>query len=353
MENAVYEKLAKHLDKLPGGFPPTDSGVELRILKRLFTPHEAEIATALRMKLDPPSAIAKQLDMNESELTPLLESMSKKGLILRSGKKGKNHYMAAQFMVGIWEYHVNDLNEALIHDANEYIPHLMKEIWVKQKTRQLRVIPISKSISAEMNVMAYEEAEKIIRAESKIVVAPCICRKEHEMVGKGCGKLQEACLIFGGGAFFYEENGLGRPISQEEALEILNKGIEQGLVLQPGNSQKPMNICMCCGCCCQVLKNLNKLEEPAKAVCSNYYVTVNEENCTACGTCEERCQMNAITVEDTAQVSLARCIGCGICVAACDSEAMVLVEKDASEKYIPPKNTVRMYMKLAQGRGVM
>ena len=38
MEEEIYKKLAKHLDNLPGGFPPTESGVELRILKRLFTP---------------------------------------------------------------------------------------------------------------------------------------------------------------------------------------------------------------------------------------------------------------------------------------------------------------------------
>ena len=32
--------------------------------------------------------------------------------------------MAAQFVIGIWEYHVNDLDEGLIRDFNEYIPYL-------------------------------------------------------------------------------------------------------------------------------------------------------------------------------------------------------------------------------------
>ena len=45
----VYENLAKHLDNLPGGFPATDSGVELRILKRLFSNQEAEVAQKLSM----------------------------------------------------------------------------------------------------------------------------------------------------------------------------------------------------------------------------------------------------------------------------------------------------------------
>ena len=169
----------------------------------------------------------------------------------------------------------------------------MKKVWLKQKTKQLRVIPVSRSISAEMNIMPYEQAEKIIQNQSKIVVAPCICRKEQTMVGKGCDKLLEACLVFGSGAYYYEKNGLGRSISRDEALEILNKGFEAGLVLQPGNAKKPANICMCCGCCCLVLKNLNRLDEPAKVACTNYYATVSEDECTGCGNCEDICRVYA------------------------------------------------------------
>jgi hypothetical protein len=33
----VYQRLARPLDELPAGFPPSQSGVELRILKSLFT----------------------------------------------------------------------------------------------------------------------------------------------------------------------------------------------------------------------------------------------------------------------------------------------------------------------------
>ena len=78
-----------------------------------------------------------------------------------------------------------------------------------------------------MSVMPYEMAEEIIKKQSKIVVSPCICRREHEMVGKGCDNPKEACLIFGTGAYYYEENGLGRSITQDEALVILNSGLER------------------------------------------------------------------------------------------------------------------------------
>ncbi len=348
----VYERLAKHLDNLPAGFPATDSGVELRILKQLFTPEEAEAATALTLFPEPADGVAKKLGKNECDVEPLLFSMSRKGLIGRSGKE-QYHYMAANFIMGIWEYHVNSLDERLIRDVNEYIPQIWEKSWAKQKTQQKRVIPVSKSIPVEMNIMPYEKAETIIKKQSKIVVVPCICRKEHAMAGHGCGKPLEVCLMLGANAVFYEENNIGRSITQEEALEILNKAGEAGLVLQPSNSQKPFVICMCCGCCCFVLKNLNKMDAPAKIACTNYYVTVGKNDCTGCGDCEDICQMGAITVGDgSAGVNLDRCIGCGLCVTRCEFHAIRLVEKEESKKYTIPGNAVEQYMKIARERGL-
>ncbi|MGB5987450.1 MAG: 4Fe-4S binding protein [Desulfobacterales bacterium] len=349
----VYPQLAQHLDNLPAGFPATDSGVELRILQRLFTPEEAQIALGLTMMPEAPGAIAARLERDADALAPLLEEMSRKGLIFRRARKGQNQYMAAQFVVGIWEYHVNDLDEDLIRDVNEYLPHLMNKSFIKQKTKQLRIIPVAQSLDAAAEVMPYEQAEAIIAAQSRILVAPCICRKEHAMMGKGCGRLAEACLVFGSGAYFYEQNGLGRVIEKQEALDILKQGLDQGLVLQPGNSKKPANICLCCGCCCQVLKNLNTLEKPAQVVNANYYAEVDAEACSACGVCAERCQMAAITLEEVAVVDADRCIGCGLCVPTCDFEAMKLKPKTAESQYEPPANTFETYLNIARERGLL
>ena len=349
----VYKRLAKHLDNLPAGFPETESGVELRILERLFTKEEAETALLLSMIPETSEQVAARTGQDKDKLEKILYDMSKKGLVYRAGKGSINQYSAAQFVIGIWEYNVNNLTPELIKDVNEYLPHLMTKSWVKQKTKQLRIVPVSKSISAEIKVMPYEIAEEIVNSQSKIVVAPCICRREHEMVGKGCGKMAEACLIFGGGAFFYEQNGLGRTIDKKEALEILEKGLEDGLVLQPGNSKKPTNICMCCGCCCQVLKNLGALDEPAKVVLSNYYAEIDAEACIGCGVCEDRCQMKAITVDGTAVVDLNRCIGCGICVPKCEVDAISMRQKQEEPLYEPPNTVVDTYMNIAIERGLL
>ena len=126
MAEDVYQNLAKHLDNLPTGFPKTETGVEIRLLKRLFSPEEAKIAIGLRMKQESVKAIADRLQMSEEKIAPLLESMSKKGLIFRKRRGEEPLYMAAQFVIGIWEYHVNSLDEELIRDFNEYVPYIIQ-----------------------------------------------------------------------------------------------------------------------------------------------------------------------------------------------------------------------------------
>ena len=40
----IYERLAKALKALPGGFARTESGVEMELLKMAFSPEEAWLA---------------------------------------------------------------------------------------------------------------------------------------------------------------------------------------------------------------------------------------------------------------------------------------------------------------------
>ncbi len=353
MEN-VYKKLAGHLDRTPSGFPETESGVELRILKQLFTQEEAELTLSLVMMPEPVEAIAKRANRDPKEIKPTLIEMGKKGVIIHVRKDGADSFMLLQFVVGIWEYQVNRLTKELIQDFNEYVPHLIKSQY-KNTTQQLRVVPVAKAVNTELNIMDYEQVENIIRSQSKILVAPCICRKEHSIMGKGCDKLSETCLVFGGGAYIYESRGIGKTITQDEALEIVRQGVKQGLVPQPSNAKKPMNICLCCDCCCQILKNIKDFEAPAKIVSSNFQARVNPDACTGCQACEEICPMDAILVdaeETVAHVNLDRCIGCGLCVTVCEFDAVALKDKEAGERIEPPANLVETYMKIAREKGL-
>jgi Na+-translocating ferredoxin:NAD+ oxidoreductase subunit B len=349
----VYKKLAIHLDKTPGGFPETQTGVELRILKQLFTQEQAELALSLVLMPEPAETIAQRAGRPVEEIKPALIEMGKKGLIIHIDKDGQDSFMLLQFVIGIWEHQVNSLTNELIKDVNEYIPCFIEKQFTTV-TKQLRVVPVSKAINTELNIMNYEQVENIIRSQSKLLVAPCICRKEHKMMGKGCGKLSEACLIFGGGAYIYEKRGIGRTITQEEALRIADEAMKQGLVPQPSNAQKVINICFCCDCCCQILKNLKEFESPAKIVNTNFQATVNQEECTGCQSCEEICPMDAISMnsDNAATVNFDRCIGCGLCVTACEFDAISLKDKEITEKFTPPANIVDMYMKIAQEKGL-
>jgi ferredoxin len=353
MTKDIYEQLAKHLDDMPGGFPSTESGVELRILRRLFTPEEARLALRLTPFPEEPARIAKRLHLPADEIAQKLEDMAKKGLIYRiQPKDSPPKYMAWQFVIGIWEFHVNALDRDFVRDMGEYIPSLLNfEIW--KKAPQLRTIPVGQSIPVEHKVMPYEMAEELVRSHRRILVAPCICRREKRIAGEGCNKPEESCLVFGNGADYYLKNGLGRMIDQEEALRILKEADKKGLVLQPSNSQKIGNICCCCGCCCGVLRTIKRHPQPASIVSSPFRVSVHDELCDGCGICLDRCQMEALRLDDGSKIAaeLSRCIGCGLCVSTCPTKALTLVRKPSSEQPDVPETLMESYLKLARVRG--
>jgi len=348
----IYEKLARHLDRLPGGFPPTESGVELRILRRLFSPEEAELAVHLTLAPEEPRAIAERGQIPSEQAAERLEELARKGLVFRLESEGRPiKYMAAQFVVGIWEYHVNDLDPDFIRDVNEYFPALFAQKgW--REVPPLRTIPVGLSVTPELQVLAYEKAEELVRSQEKCLVAPCICRREGAMVGKSCGKPEEMCLIFGAAADYYRRNGIGRMITREEAWDVLRRAEEIGLVLQPSNSKKAVNICCCCGCCCQILKGVKRYPRPADLVSSPFVVSLDAAACAGCGTCVERCQMEALRLkEDTAALDPARCIGCGLCVSTCPTDSLTLVRKPPPEQREVPRNPMETLFKLSKARG--
>ena len=352
MSADIYEMLAQHLDDLPGGFPSTDSGVELRILRRLFTPDEAELALHLTVMPEESEVIANRADISSEEAGQRLEEMAGKGLIYSMEREGRpTKYRANQFIVGIWEFNVNRLDVDFIRDMQEYMPALFDEAW---KVPQLRTIPVGRSLTPQHAVLPYERAEELVRTQDKFAVAPCICRREHSMVEKGCERPEETCLIFGTAADYYLRNGLGREIDLDETLEILDSAEEAGFVLQPSNAQKAVNICLCCGCCCQVLKNLKRHPQPASLFSSPFVAAVNLDTCEGCGDCIDRCQMEALELDgDTVSLNVDRCIGCGLCVTTCPTESLALVRKPESEQPDVPQNMIEAFVRLGKARGKM
>jgi Na+-translocating ferredoxin:NAD+ oxidoreductase subunit B len=350
----VYEALAHHLDGLPGGYPKTESGVELRILRRLFSPQEAELAVHLTLIPEEAYVIAYRAGLPRQEAASRLGTMAHKGLVFSIHRNDRApKYQAAQFAVGIWEYQVNRMDEAFVRDMDEYWPTFFN-IGSWQAGPQLRTIPIRESVRYSHDIMPYEQAEALIRAHDSIAVAPCVCRQDRTIAGEPCDKPQETCLSFDGGADYYVRDGRGRSVTHEEALEIIELANKAGLVLQPSNSKTASFICCCCGCCCGVLRNLKEQPNPAELVVSAHIATLDPELCIGCGLCLERCQMDALRIaQDKATLNPDRCIGCGLCVTTCPTGALTLTRKPASDQPSIPRTMAHAMLRLAHARGTL
>ncbi len=131
-------------------------------------------------------------------------------------------------------------------------------------------------------------------------------------------------------------------LPKKKLIRILERNKKEGLILRPNNSQKIDFICSCCYCCDGSISNLQEMPEPGNFVLSNYYSHIDPELCTGCGTCQERCLFNAITlIDDIASIERKRCIGCGNCISFCPSEAITLQKKE--QEIIPPPTMDDLY----------
>ncbi len=352
MATDVYERLAVFLDDLPAGFPTTGTDAGLRILRRLFTPEEAEFALHLTLLPEPARVIARRGKVPVEEATERLQEMERKGLIFAFHEEGKEpEYMATHWKVGIYGFQVDRLDPDMVADLKAFSPHWFDQAaW--DRVPQKRTIPVGVSINAELEVMPYERAGNLLRAHDRLAVAPCICRQEARLAGESCDAPEETCLTLGSTAAYYIANGLGRPIDQVEALAILAQAEEKGLVLQSANAKDAFNICSCCGCCCGILRSFKRQPHPASIVASAFVTALDAEACEGCGTCELRCQMEAIALDNGhATLGLDRCIGCGLCVPTCPANALSLRRKPTAEQPHVPKDAVDTMIKLGRARG--
>jgi NAD-dependent dihydropyrimidine dehydrogenase PreA subunit len=347
----VYEDLRKRLDDFASGYPKTESGIETKILKRLFTEDEAKLYVGLSPLPESPQEVAERLDRNNGETAALLAGMAEKGLIFRRRKDGQARYGAVPFVPGIYDFQLGTMEREFARDVEDYFEEALGRTIQGHKTPILRPIPINQELMAERPVAPYEDALKIVTEQDVIALAPCVCRTKNGLLNESCGKPLETCFMFGANAEYYVDNHMARFIDKEEAVVVIKQNDASGLVMQPSGAQKPSVMCSCCGCCCEMLRSLKKQPVPAAAARSNYYAAVTGADCEGCGICLERCQMEAVTLEDEkASIDLNCCIGCGLCVTTCSSGAMGLVKKSERRQYRPPESTAEIFLRLAMER---
>ena len=351
----AYLKLHERMAKSAEGAPAADELFE--IFRILFTEEEALVGSRMPMMPTNFEGVATATEVDPDRLRQLLASMGDKGLIMDAEMKGEMVYMLSPPIVGFLEYTFMKRNEELpmkrlAELAETYLnDYLAPQELSLAQTPRARVVPYVSAFGGEMTseVVTYEQAQELIRAAGRGSLGSCFCRRQAHLLGRGCdAPVDDICMGLGKGGDYLARHGFARPATVEELLAKLDEAEELGLVHTCDNVQKrPVFMCHCCGCCCHLLLSITKHKMRNMLAPSGFVARVDEDTCVGCGDCVERCQIDAITLDDdTAHVDAASCIGCGVCVPSCATDALALAPRAQAPE--PPKNMMELYMRLAQ-----
>ena len=332
MGQDAYKKLAQKLDQLPNRYPATDSGVEIKLLEKMFSLEEAELAAEMSGTKEPTSLIADRAGVPVKDAKRILKGMVRKKLILFSKGEKELVYGLMPFVVGFYEEFLPRLDKESAELMEQYFQET-KGVITGEGRSVHRVVPVQEAIDFEMEIYPYEKASDLIENAKSWGVRDCICRTQKSLIGDPCGHPIENCLVFAPVEGAFDRSDVDRAISKEEALQILHEAEDAGLVHTTGAFQGPTHyICNCCTCSCGILRGVAEFNRPSAITKSDFQVVVDEDLCVICGDCLERCQFNALELGDTAlMIDSGNCVGCGLCVPACPEDALVLIRRPEDE----------------------
>ncbi len=317
---APYEKFAEKMMHKDSKWIP-------EILKFMINDEQAELLLSLPGTAED---MAQKTGRNRDDIEADLEEMFRKGLTFKKTKEGVTTWKPpahlAQFHDAtiVWPEATEDFFELWRHYMEEEWPQLAQVVTKFLPRPFTRVVPVGKSVeTGKAQVLAPENVKEIIDNAQRIAVTRCTCRTTM----KKCDAPVEVCLQVNKGADYTVERGSGREVSKDEALDIIKRSQDAGLVHVTMNKSGIGHfICNCCGCCCQ---SFTLLISDGLPLCdpSRFRPDVDVDLCTACGECEDRCWFGAIEIgEDGVQVTEEKCLGCGQCAVGCPEEAIVMQE---------------------------
>jgi electron transport complex protein RnfB len=354
MEDNAYMRLAEALDALPNGFPPTEDGAELRLLTKLFTPDEAELAAQLRFAKETPEAIARRLGRDKGAIRQELKGLARKGLIAAGKTPEGLAYGLLPFVVGIYEMQAGRVDVELASLFEDYYQVAFGRALAIEPSVH-RVIPVNESVRMDLAIEPFESVSDIVARAKAWGVLDCICRTQTMLVGKPCIHPLDVCMTMSRVPGAFDNNPVIQALSQEEALATLERAARAGLVHSVSNNQEGLwYICNCCTCSCGILRGLSELGI-ANAVAHSSFVNsvVDETLCTACGLCLEYCQFEALSLDGfEIQVDEVRCVGCGVCVQFCQDEVLALVERPLDAVKPVPATEAEWRARRAVARGI-
>ncbi|MFX1309750.1 MAG: ATP-binding protein [Promethearchaeota archaeon] len=375
MSEQNYKKAARVIVKA-GFFPFPITDTMLKILMMLITEEELEMIMGFKRNSSQTlEQLRKSSKISEKEIHRLTNSLSKKGLIFNQPNSAgiMVYRLMPLVMVGVFEYtfmkkleftdkekELAKLFTQLFEELRDFIqdnydtiapyfetllpydrtvPILDKNVSDKEIQ-----ISINKEIDApEEYVIPTQEVEEIVNKFEDIAVGYCFCRHHKDLLGNSCKttELRENCFTFGKSARYCVEQGFARIVSKQEALKILKESEKDGLVhkaFHPGLKidKDETSICNCCKCCCGTLEWW-RMGVTAMINSTNYLCHIDKDKCIGCGTCVEKCPVEAIEGDDNnkAECNQELCIGCGVCAHFCPENAISLLE-GMRKVFVPP-----------------
>lgn len=279
-----------------------------------------------------PGEIAAKLGLGEEEVAARIQDLFIKGVAFPSPKTDPPTWKMCRDLVQfhdaslLWPQAPAEYLDLWRDFMNQEWFGLAKTMAGSMPKPFTRVIPVGVSIEARTNVLPFESVKEIIDNAKSISVTNCTCRLSM----RECDRPLEACLQVNKAADYNIARGTGRELTKEQALDLLKECEEAGLIHVTMNRAKADNfICNCCPCCCQTMPVLLKggihVIDP-----SRFLASIDEDACSGCGVCHERCYFGAITWTDgegsASQVEPGKCMGCGLCLVTCPEEAIELKE---------------------------
>jgi ferredoxin len=303
------------------------SSIVPEIWKTVCTVDEAHLINALPATAED---LARRFEKTRDEMESVLHVLFQRGLVFEASKGGKTVYRMPRHIIQfhdastLWAEappELLDLWRRYTEEEYPQVPALLKAIGAPPF---FRVIPINEKIETHSQVLAYEDAARIVEQAAVLAVTKCPCR----LIMRKCDKPLEVCLQMNRGAEYAIKRGTGRRIDVEEAKAILRRAEEAGLVhLTENKAGVGTVICNCCECCCVGLPYARNADTNGLLVPSRYRAVMEPDDCTGCGICVDDCPMEAISLNDhdVAVVNAETCIGCGVCTHVCAPGAIRLI----------------------------